>query len=163
VVGGSEIKILGEIMKKLLLIIIAIIIVGGGAFYGGMKYGQNKSPLSDFSRQNFQDLSPEQRQQLFQGNVGGNLQKGVGKEAGSGFLKGEVINKDEQSLTLKIVDGSSMIIFFSGSTEISKIAEGSINDIEVGKQITVTGEQNSDGSYTAEAIQLSPYYPTQKK
>ncbi len=142
-------------MKKLLLIIIAIIIVGGGAFYGGMKYSQNKSPFSNLSRQNFQNLSSEQRQQLFQGNVGGNMQKGVGKGTGAGFLKGEVIDKDEQSLTLKMMDGSSMVIFFSGSTEISKTAEGLINDIEIGKQITVSGDQNSDGSYTAKTIQLS--------
>jgi len=163
VVGGSEIKILREIMKKLLSIIIAIIIVGGGAFYGGIKYQQSNNSFGNFSRQNSQNLSEEQRQQFFQGNVGGNLQKGVEEGTGSGFLKGEVINKDEQSLTLEMMDGNSMIIFFSGSTEISKTAEGSIDDIEVGKQITVTGEQNSDGSYTAETIQLSPYYPIQKK
>jgi len=151
-------------MKKLIIFsAILIIVIGGGAFYGGIKYQQSKNSFGNFSRQNSQNLSEEQRQQLFQGNVGGNLQNGVGKGTGSGFLKGEVINKDEQSLTLKMMDGNSMIIFFSGSTEISKTAEGSIDDIEVGKQITVTGEQNSDGSYTAETIQLPPYYPTQKK
>jgi len=142
-------------MKKLLPIIIAIIIVGGGAFYGGIKYQQSKNSFGNFSRQNLQNLSEEQRQQLFQGNVGGNMQRGVGKGTGAGFLKGEVIDKDEQSLTLKMMDGSSMIIFFSGSTEISKTAEGLINDIEIGKQITVSGDQNSDGSYTAKTIQLS--------
>ena len=135
-------------MKKLLLIIIAIIIVGGGAFYGGMKYGQNKSSLSDFSRQNFQDLSPEQRQQL--------SQKKLGDREGLNLLNGEVIDKDEQSLTLKISDGGSKIVFFSDSTKVSKTTDGLINDIEIGKKITVSGEQNSDGIYTAEIIQLSP-------
>jgi len=137
-------------MKKLILIIIALVIVGGGAFYGGMKYEQSKSPLTNFSRQNFQNLSPEQRQQF--------LQQGVGQRAGAGFLSGEVINKDEQSLTLKMPDGGSKIIFFSDSTQISKTTEGSIDDIEIGKQIMVSGEQNSDGSYTAKTIQLSPRY-----
>ena len=141
-------------MKKLIPIIIALVIVGGGAFYGGMKYEQSKSPLDNFSRQNFQNLSEEDRQQLFQGNVGGTIQRGVERGTGAGFLNGEVIDKDEQSLTLKMTDGSSKIIFFSGSTEISKTAEGSINDIEIGKQIMVSGEQNSDGSYTAKTIQL---------
>jgi hypothetical protein len=36
------------------------------------------------------------------------------------------------------------------------MTEGSINNIEIGKQIMVGGEQNSDGSYTAKTIQLSP-------
>ena len=143
-------------MNKIIPIIIALVIVGGGGFFGGMKYGESKSSLGNFSRQNFQNLSEEERQQLFQGNVGGTIQRGVGRGTGAGFLNGEVIDKDEQSLTLKMIDGSSKIIFFSGSTEISKTAAGVINDIEIGKQITITGEQNSDGSYTAKTIQLSP-------
>jgi len=144
-------------MKKLLLIIM----VGGGTFYGGMKYGEGKSPLGQFSGQNFQNLSSEQRQELFQGNVGGAFQERVGRGAGAGFLNGEVIARDEQSLTLKMPDGGSKIVFFSDSTEISKTTEGTKNDIEVGKQIVVSGEQNSDGSYTAKTIQLSPRSMTQ--
>ena len=143
-------------MKKIIPIFIVLIVIGGGAFYGGMKYGESKSPLGDFSRQGFQNLSEEERQQLFQGNVGGTIQKGVERGTGASFLNGEVIDKDEQSLTLKTMDGSSRIIFFSGSTEISKTTEGSTDDIEIGRQIMVTGEQNSDGSYTAKTIQLSP-------
>jgi len=146
-------------MKKLLPIIIAIVIVGGGAFYGGMKYGQSKTPLGNFSRQSFQNLSEEERQQLSQGNVEGSVQRGIVRGTGSGFLTGEVIDKDEQSLTLKILDGGSKIIFFSDSTEISKTTEGTVGDIEVGKQIMVSGSQNSDGSYTAKTIQFSPRYP----
>jgi len=144
--------------KKIILIILVLIIIGGGAFYGGMKYGQSKSPLSGISRQNFQN----------QANVRGN-----GRGTVANFLSGEVISKDEQSLTLKMParqnfveqnlggpDGGSKIIFFSTSTAISKMTDGSINDIEIGKQIMVSGQQNSDGSYTAKTIQLSPRYPT---
>lgn len=140
-------------MKKTILIfIIVLIVVGAGAFYGGMKYGQSRNSLSNLSRQNFQNLSPEQRQQFVQGNIEGGLQRGIGSRAG--FLSGEVIAKDEQSLTLKMLDGGSKIVFFSDSTEISKMTEGSINDIEIGKQIMVSGDQNSDGSYTAKTIQI---------
>ena len=132
-------------MKKIIpLFIILLIIVGGGSFYGGMRYQQSKTP----SRQAFQNLSPEQRQQFLQGRTGSGV--------GANFLSGEVITKDEQSLTLKMPDGSSKIVFFSDSTEISKTTEGSIDDIEIGKEIMVSGEQNSDGSYTAKTIQLSP-------
>jgi len=131
--------------KKLItLILISHLIAIGVGVYGGMKYGESKSP----ARQNFQNLSPEQRQQLSQGRTG--------TRAGANFLSGEVINKDEKSLTLKMTDGGSKIVFFSTSTQISKTAEGSINDIEIGKQIMVSGDQNSDGSYTAKTIQLSP-------
>ena len=138
-------------MKKIIpLFIILLIIVGGGAFYGGMKYGQSKWGLGNFSRQNFQNLSEEERQQLFQ--------RGVGMRTGAGFLNGEVIARDEQSLTLKLPDGSTKIIFFSSSTQTSKTIEGTIDDIEIGKEIMVSGDQNSDGSYTAKTIQLSPRF-----
>ncbi len=135
-------------MKKIIPIIVALVVVAGGSFYGGMKYGQSKG--------NFQNLSSEQRQQLFQGNIGGSLQRGAGRGVGGNFLSGEVIAKDDKSLTLKTPDGGSKIVFFSGSTQVSKTTEGSIDDIGIGKQIMATGEQNSDGSYTAKTIQLSP-------
>ena len=133
--------------KTISIFIGIAIIIAGGAFYGGMKYGQSKNPLSGISRQNSQNLPSEQREQFSQEKIG----KGI--EEGS-FI-GEVIDKDEQSLTLKMIDGGSKIIFFSDSTEISKTIEGSINDIEIGKQIIISGDQNSDGSYTAKIIQLS--------
>lgn len=131
-------------MKKIIpIIIILIIVVGGGAFYGGMKYQQSKGPLTK--------LSPEQRQRFFQ--------QGAGQKVGRDFLSGEVITKDEQSFTLKMPDGSSKIVFFSDSTQIFKTTEGKIGDIEIGKQIMVSGSQNSDGSYTAKTIQISPHHP----
>ncbi|MGC8851719.1 MAG: hypothetical protein ACP5PR_01280 [Minisyncoccia bacterium] len=136
-------------MKKLILFIIALIIVGGGAFYGGMKYAENKISSQ---RTSFQNLSPEQRQQFVQ-------RRGTS----ANFLSGEVISKDEKSLTIKLPDGSTKIVFFSDSTQISKTTEGSINDIEIGKPIMVSGDQNPDGSVTAKTIQLSPRYLIPKK
>ncbi len=127
-------------MRKIIpIIIILIIAVGGGAFYGGIKYQQSKTPR-------FQNLSSEQRQQF--------SQERAGRGIGAGFLTGEVITKDEQSLTLKIPDGSSKIVFFSGSTEITKSTKGSLNDLEIGKTISINGTANQDGSITANSIQL---------
>jgi len=143
-------------MRKTLLSIIALAVIGGGAFYGGMKYGQStrQNPALYKERDlGGQNLSPEQRQQLFQGNIGGSFQRGIGGGAGTNFLSGEVITKDEQSLTLKMPDGGSKIVFFSGSTKILKTTDGSIDDIGMGEQIMVSGEQNSDGSYTTQTIQ----------
>ncbi len=140
-------------MKKIIpIIIVSIIVIGGGAFYGGMKYQQSKNPMSGLSRQNFQNLSEEQRQQL-QANAGVTFQGGANRANGQSFLAGEVIAKDAQSLTLKIQDGGSRIVFLSSSTTVSKTVEGSLNDIEIGKQIMITGKQNSDGSYVAQTIQ----------
>ncbi len=127
-------------MKKILLIIfVVVIIVSGGAFYGGIKYQESKTPR-------FQNLSSEQRQQF--------SQEKAGKGIGAGFLTGEVIAKDEQSLTLKMPDASSKIVFFSDSTATTKSAEGSLNNLEIGKTISINGTANQDGSITANSIQL---------
>lgn len=148
-------------MNKLIAIVIATaVVVGGGAFFVGMKYAESKSPrrLSQTDFQNLQNLSPEERQQRLQelgANAGTGFRGGrTGSQAGGGFTSGEIISKDDKSVTFKLRDGGSKIIFLSDSTEITKSASGSISDLEVGKNISVNGTANSDGSVTAQSIQL---------
>src|SRR3989338_5136266 len=150
-------------MNKLIAIVIATaVVVGGGAFFGGMKYAESKSPRGRVSQadfQNLQNLSPEERQQRLQelgANAGAGFRGGAGggQRGRGGFTAGEIIAKDDKSVTVKLRDGGSKIIFFSDSTEISKSAEGTSSDLEVGKSITVNGVANSEGSVTAETIQL---------
>jgi len=147
-------------MKKLLPIIIAIIIVGGGAFYGGMKYAQSKSSqgLTQGGLEDMRNLSAEERQARFEqmGLAGMIGTRGArsGDETGSGFVNGEIISKDESSVTIKIQDGGSRIVFYSDSAEVSKFTSGTPDDLEIGKSVTVNGKVNEDGSITAQSIQL---------
>jgi len=130
-------------MKKFLpLILIVIIGVGVGAFYGGMKYAESKA-LSD----------RQQRMQQFGANFGG-FRLGLGSGQRGGFTAGEIIAKDDKSVTVKLQNGGSKIVFLSDSTEITKSAAGALSDLEVGKNIIVNGTANSDGSITAQTIQL---------
>lgn len=73
-----------------------------------------------------------------------------------GLIAGEVLTKDANSLTLKLRDGGSRIVFFSTSTRVSKMADGMIGDVSTGTTVTVNGATNQDGSVTAEMIQLRP-------
>ena len=159
-------------MNKLVTIAVVVaVIVGGGAFYGGMKYTESKSPRGGFFQTDLQNLSPEERQQRFQelgANAGGAF--GVDHEGDSSFrggrfgsgesgsrpLSGEILSQTEDSITIKLSNGSTKIIFVSDSTEITKSVEGSLDDFSEGEQIFVSGTENPDGSYTAETIQLSP-------
>lgn len=130
-------------MKKILLIVLAAVLVAGGAcFYGGMKYGQGKS-------------SPRLAQGDFQG-VGAAGMGLRGGSTGGTMVSGEIIAQDDKSITVKLQDGGSKIIFYSESTEISKFASGSVSDLTSGKTITVSGTTNSDGSLTAQTIQVRP-------
>jgi hypothetical protein len=130
---------------KILLISIGVaLVIAGGAFYGGMKHGES-------ARQNF-------IRQSFNGQAG--LQTGFGNrnggQSGAGFVSGEIISKDNQSITLQLRQGGSKIVFYSDATDISKFAGGTPTDLETGKTVMVTGNANSDGSITAQSIQIRP-------
>ena len=129
-------------MKKIeiIIFILSIIVIGAGAFYGGMKYQESKIATM---RQNFKNMP----------TIAGQGQRSFQRGQGN-FIAGEVISKDEKSLTIKLPDGSTKIVFYSSSTQITKPSLGSIEDIENGKQIFVSGTQNSDGTYTATTIQI---------
>lgn len=149
-------------MKKLVPIIIAIIMVGSGAFYGGMKYAESnrsgRGGLSQADFQNLQNLSPEERQQRLQelgANIGG-FRARTGGQQGGGFANGEIIAKDDETVTIKLHDGGSKIVFFSESTKLTKTTEGSLSNLEIGKTVLVSGKPNPDGSFTAETIQINP-------
>ncbi|HAU07468.1 MAG: hypothetical protein UW46_C0006G0026 [Candidatus Yanofskybacteria bacterium GW2011_GWF1_44_227] len=141
-------------MKKLLLVAIVVaVIVGGGAFYGGMKYAQA-------GKGNFANLTSEQRQQ-FADNAGAGLRNGPSRGSmGAGVISGEIISKDDKSVTVKMRDGGSKIVFYSGSTEIGKFTKGVVSDLSIGETVTTNGTANSDGSLTAQSIQIRPLLPS---
>lgn len=140
-------------MKKTLILIVVIsAVVGAGSFYGGMKYSQSKSTTDRQAR--FQQLGGQQGA-AFAGAAGA----GRGQRAGGGFVAGEIISKDDKSLTVKLQDGGSKIVLFTASTPISKSASGSLEDLSVGSSVSITGTSNQNGSITAQSIQLRPITP----
>jgi len=138
--------------KITIILVIAIIIVGAGAFYGGMLYGKSTAATGT---PNFRNLTQQQRQQLGGNRTGRN-------NASGGFTSGQVIAKDDKSVTVQLSDGSgSKIVFFSATTQLMKLASSTLQDLQVGEQITTNGTANSDGSITAQSIQIRPAIPNQ--
>ncbi|PIT94027.1 hypothetical protein COU00_01020 [Candidatus Falkowbacteria bacterium CG10_big_fil_rev_8_21_14_0_10_43_11] len=151
-----------KMSSKAIIVILIIIIVSGGFFYAGLKYGQSKGKAGFAQMQGGRNR--------MQGFINAD-QKG---NQGSGFLTGEIIAKDDKSVTVKInsnrvpmapgadapagqnSQSGTKIIFFSASTSINKQADGTLADLAIGKQITANGTANSDGSITAQSIQIRP-------
>jgi len=130
--------------KKVMMIVgtvIAVFVV----FYAGMRYGQTSSA----------QLSAGQR-------VGGNgqfIQNMNGQRTARNFggvIAGEIINMDNQSLTVKTRDGSSRLVFYNASTTVAKETKGTVADLTKGNQVSVNGNANTDGSVNAQMIQLRP-------
>ncbi len=135
-------------MKKFLPVIIGVaLVVGGGAFYGGMKYAQAKAPTRTFQRS-------------FNGGQGGGMGFRGGAGGGMmGFLSGDILSNDGKTLTIKGRDGSSKIVLLSDTTDIMVSVAGKASDLEVGKTVMVQGKPNSDGSITAQSVQVRPPMP----
>ncbi|MFA6255107.1 MAG: hypothetical protein WC675_03695 [Patescibacteria group bacterium] len=131
-------------------IAVALLVVAGGSFYGGLLYGKSKSAGPSGGR--FQDLTSEQRQARMQLNGG---------SGNNGLATGEIISQDDKSITVKLPDGGSKIIFYSSSTIIGKMATSTAADLTLGESVMATGTANSDGSITAQSIQVRPNSPTQ--
>ncbi|MEK7078294.1 MAG: DUF5666 domain-containing protein [Patescibacteria group bacterium] len=141
--------------KKIISLVLLVVIVGVGSFYAGMKYNQNQR-TANRGAGNFANLSPEERQA--RATAGGFVGMGQSGRAGggNGLAVGEVISADDKSITIKLRDGGSQIIFFTPNTPITKSVSGSASDIAVGEQVTVSGAKNQDGSISAQSIQIRP-------
>ena len=134
-------------MKNNTVIIIAIISLalgfGGGYFFKNYQVGK--------MRPNFGSQLPD-RQRNGQG-----LQNGQGPQSGfGGMVMGEIISQDENSITVKIQDGSTKIVILGDSTTYSKTQSIEKTELSTGNQVRVSGNANSDGSITAQNVQLNP-------
>ncbi|HUS59966.1 MAG TPA: hypothetical protein VMX76_01120 [Nevskiaceae bacterium] len=124
-------------MKNTKLIIgVLLIVVGITGFWGGMKYQQSKG-FSMTGR-----LDPEQTR----------------RSSNSGMVSGEIIDRDETSITVKQADESTKIILLSENTGVSKTSEGSVDDLKTGETVMIFGQKNPDGSISAANIQLNPQF-----
>jgi len=135
--------------------VIGVLVVGGLSFYGGMKYGENQSSVS-VRGGTFADLSPEERQARFQqfGAPGTGSTRAGAARTGGGFVSGEILSKDATSITVKLSDGGSKIVFVSDSTKLSKSSDATSADLSVGETVTASGTTNQDGSVSAQSVQI---------
>ena len=113
-------------------IIIGFVVLALVSFYAGMRYGGNNVRAAITSRS--------------QNNSGGMRNRG-------GFTSGEILSMDAQSFTIKLNTGSK-IVFYTDQTAISKMVDGTLADLAVGKQVSIMGTPNPDGSLNADSVQL---------
>ena len=86
-----------------------------------------------FDHEEFGNLSQEERMermQEFRANVGGNFRTGGGRmmTGGAAFIRGEIINRDEMSITVKLVDSGSKLVFYFDDTQIRKVDKNNHSD-----------------------------------
>lgn len=144
--------------KSIIITVVVVVVIGVGSFYGGTVY--EKSSLSKQgmlrSASAGQFGNGAQRGQG-QGSAGGaGFARGGNGSNNGNFVAGQITAKNDNSITVQGRDGSSKIVFFSGSTSIGKAAQGTADDLANGEQVVVTGQANSDGTVAAQNIQIRP-------
>ncbi|MFZ2303385.1 MAG: hypothetical protein WAV98_01175 [Minisyncoccia bacterium] len=131
-------------MNKTTLGIIGIV-VAVISFFAGFKYDQSKSVSPRAVGSNF-----EQNGQV---RMGGQF----GTRGAFNGASGSIVAKDATGITLRLRDDAgSKIVFLSASTTIMMTTSGTANDLIVGKDVTVNGTANPDGSINAQSIQVRP-------
>jgi hypothetical protein len=131
--------------KKIVWVIVGIIVLAG-VFYGGMTYGGNNVRAAISSRS----------QGLGTGNFAGRT---GGARGAGGFTTGQIISENSTSITVALASGGSKIVFLDNTTPITKQANGTIADLAVGTNVMVTGTANTDGSISAQSVQIRPKMP----
>ncbi len=94
------------------------------------------------------------RRNFFVGNQFNIQGRQAGFSSGLRPITGEIIKKDNDSLVVKLKDNSTKVIFLTDKTTISKSIKGDLNDLKEKETVFVIGQQNNDGSITAENIQI---------
>src|SRR4030043_1965067 len=115
-------------MKNNTVIIIAIISLalgfGGGYLFKNYQVGK--------MRPNFGSQLPDRQR------------NGQGPQTGfGGMVMGEIISQDENSITVKIQDGSTKIVILGDSTTYSKTQSIEKTELSTGNQVRVFGSTNS--------------------
>ena len=121
--------------KKNIAFIVIAFVIGGSIGYVAHP-APAAAPASNMARANFTGMR--------------------GGAQGGGFLTGTVAAQDSGSITLNTRDGSSHVVLITPDTAVSKSVNGTITDIATGVTIQVSGTINSDGSVSANLIQLRP-------
>lgn len=132
-------------MKKkdiLITILVAVITLGVG-FFAGMQYQKMQRANFSFGQGGGQ----------FAQRAGGNARFGAGANRP---VVGQIVSVDDNGVTVKMNDGSTKIVVVPSSATINKASTGSKSDLKTGVTIAVFGTNNSDGSVTAQNVQLNP-------
>ena len=133
--------------NQMLILVLVALLFGGVGFFGGMTY------------QKGQVSAMRGNGAAFAGRTGAPGQAAGARRMG-GQVMGEILSADSNSVTIKLADGSSKIALITSTTSIVNSVSATATDLKVGARVAVFGATNTDGSVTAQSVQLNPMIRT---
>ena len=153
-------------MNRTAMIIVGIVVVlavGGGSFYGGTVYGKSQAQAAiPLLLDQQADGQPGFTGQA--GWQGGGFQPGAGRlggEAGErriagGMTFGQIESIEGSEIVLAGADNQKVRVRVTDTTLIEKNASVTVQQLEVGESVTVSGSSNEDGTITARSLSVVP-------
>lgn len=133
-------------MKKytvhIIWLVIALVALGGGFYWGKASTTASRGSFAGAGT-----LGSSTRRFAGAGGAG---------TAGGGIAVGTVTAIDSSSITLQLANGNSEVVFYASSTPVSEPTTVPVSALKVGTNVMVAGTSNSDGSVTAQTIQVRP-------
>jgi hypothetical protein len=133
-------------MTNKIIAVVLIVVAAGAGFFGGMQY-QKSQRSAAFGQGQFAGPG---------GQGGGGFRRfgAGGQNANVQAVRGQIVSADNGTVTIKMNDGSTKLVVLSGSTNVMKATKGSSSDLTAGQDVMVFGSSNSDGSVTAQSVQV---------
>ena len=131
--------------KSTIIISLVTLIIG---FAGGFIYQKSKTP--SFARNGqFQTAGGNHS------NRSGNGNSMPSQRISSKETIGEITSVDSSSITVKTPDGGSKIVMISDSTTVNQATKVDKTNLKAGSQVSISGDQNTDGTVTGKIINLN--------
>ena len=147
--------------NKIVIGVVALVVGVASGFFGGMKYDQSKASAARAQAfAQFRGGAGGATGAVSANRRGGNAGGFGGARGGTGFVSGDILSADSTSITVAGQDGGSKIVFYSASTTVGKTTIGNTSDLAAGTFVMVNGTANSDGTISAQSIQIRPTPPT---
>lgn len=119
--------------KKIILVAIIALIIGGGLGYFGKALVSNHHKTTGL---------------YHKGRMLANKKK---KSKGA---TGTVVSDSNNTVTIKLNNGSTEIVYLNSNTSYSKITPASSSNITTGTKITALGTKNTNGSLNAKTVHI---------
>jgi preprotein translocase subunit YajC len=131
--------------QNLIISVLIAVIFTATVFFAGVKYQQRQtiSQRGQFANTLRQSLGPA---------------AGASRNRFGAQIIGNIISADDKSITVKLADGSTKLVYFSSSVIIQKAAPGTQSDLIAGEKVAIFGSTNTAGLITAQNIELNPQF-----
>ena len=140
--------------KRIAIVAVVVLVVAVAAGFGGYRYGFGVGQTQATAvRAAFLAERGGGGQQA--SGAAGAVPGAAGAPGGASgnFVTGQVKSVDGDTIELSTAE-EVLKVTVTGQTQMQKMGQGTVDDIQEGERLTVVGERGADGAISAQSIQI---------